>query len=143
MSDIPVNVEPEGEFETPCSCCGRPIFWGHGWLMSDGKSLAAFWYRWSEGHLGRLDLAIARFDENEHLIPGVASISAEIRDEALHYGVNEPEQLSWPDFFESFGGLVARNDALRYRAWLFTLVDAIAANDQRLSSRILASGLRS
>jgi len=143
MSELPVSVEPEGEeYATACSCCGRPIYWGHGWLMSEGKSLAAFWYQWSEGHVGRFCLGVARFDGQDRLIPGVVCISAEIRDEALHYGVYEREQAPWPDF-GAFGAVAEREHALHDKESLFALVDAITANDPRLSSRILASGLHS
>ena len=143
MSEMPVSVEPEGdECETRCSCCGRPVYWGHGWLMSDGRSLAAFWYQWSEGHQGRFCLAVARFNDEERLIPGVVCMSAEIRDEALRYGVSEPEQAPWPDF-GAFGAVATREHALHDREWVFALVDAITTNDRRLSSRILASRLHS
>jgi hypothetical protein len=143
MSDIPVSVEPEGEeYATRCSCCGRPIHWGHGWLMSEGRSLAAFWYQWAEGHQGKFSLAIARFDDRECLIPGVVCMSAEIRDDALHYGVYESNEAPWPSFGK-FGAIAEREHALRDKAWLFSLVDAITANDRRLSTRILASGLHS
>jgi hypothetical protein len=144
MSEIPVNVEPEGEgFETSCSCCDRPIHWGHGWLMSEGRSLAAFWFQWPEGHQGRFSLAVARFTHDEQLIPGVISISAEIRDGALRYGIDDINQGLWPDFFDSFGGLAGRDGGLRDKQLLFALVDAITENDRRLSSRILAVGLHS
>lgn len=140
MPDIPCAVEPEGEYEFFCACCNRPVYDGHGWLMSGKRSLAAFWYQWPEGHEGKFVLAIARFDDAEHLIPGVAFVSAEIKDEALRYSVCEPEQSPWADF-GPFGAVATRESALQDRDWLFSLVDAITANDPRLSSRILASGL--
>ena len=140
MLEIPISVVPEGEeYVTYCSCCGRPIYWGHGWLMSERKSLAAFWYQWSEGHQGRFSLAIARFDDEE-MVPGVVCMSAQIENESLNYGVCEPDQASWRDF-GSFETITSREHALLHNEWLFTLVDAITANDPRLSTRILAASL--
>ena len=143
MSEIPVSVEPEGEeFSTACSCCGRPIHWGHGWLTSSGRSLAAFWYQWSEGHLGRFALAVARFDEEDCLIPGVVCVLAKVEEQALQYSILEPETAPWSGF-EAFGHISRREQGLLDRQRVFALVDAITENDRRLSSRILASGLQS
>ena len=142
MAEIPIFIEPEGEeFSTRCSCCNRPIHWGHGWLMSQGQSLAAFWYQWAEGHQGRFSLAIARFDEEDHLIPGVVCVSARIDAQALIYTVLEPEDAPWPDF-GAFGAIAGREPALEDGQRIFSLVDAIAANDSRLSTRILTTGLQ-
>jgi hypothetical protein len=142
MSDIHISATPEGEeFETRCDCCGRPIYWGHGWLDSSNASLAAYWYQWSEGHQGRFVLAIARFDSDENLIPGVASVSGHIETDAIHYSILEPSETSWMNL-SRFGPLLSREAALPDKAHLFELVDAISANDQRLSARILASGIQ-
>ncbi|MFG6465735.1 hypothetical protein [Roseateles sp. BYS87W] len=142
MQEIPISVEQEGEeFATLCSCCGRPIYWGHGWLMSEGQSLAAFWYQWSEGHQGRFCLAIARFDSEECLIPGVVVVTARIEAQSLIYSVVEPEASPWKNF-GSFGAISNRASALEDRAEVFSLVDAIAANEMRLSERILGSKLQ-
>jgi hypothetical protein len=139
MQEIPVSIEPEGEeFFTSCVCCGRPIYWGHGWLMSEGHSLAAFWYQWSEGHQGRFSLAIARFDDEDCLVPGVVCVSARIEDRALKYGVLEPDAAPWPNF-GAFGGIAERAVALSDSQRVFSLVDAITENDRRLSTRIRAS----
>ena len=110
--------------------------------MSEGRSLAAFWYQWSEGHQGRFRLAVARFNEEDVLIPGVVCMAAVIKEDALHYGVCEANEAPWPDF-GAFGPVAEREHALDDKDWLFTLVDAITENDPRLSSRILANGLHS
>lgn len=141
MDDLPVAVEPEGdEYVTSCSCCGRPVQWGHGWLVSEERSLAAFWYRWSEGHQGRFDLAVARFDERDVLVPGVVCLQAQIEGQSLIYGVLEPSAAPWSNF-GAFGPIEERSAALQDGARVFSLVDAITANDGRLSVRILSSGL--
>jgi hypothetical protein len=128
------------EYETKCSCCGRPIYWGYGWLESSSKSLAAYWYQWSEGHQGRFYLAIARFDEKEYLVPGVVCISAEVGTEKISYSILEPRDAPWNEFGK-FGVAVDRVQVLQDRENIFALVDAIAANESRISSRILACRL--
>ena len=109
--------------------------------MSGTKSLSAFWYQWSEGHDGRFALAVARFDDEDCLVPGVVCVTARIEDEALQYGVLEPDSCPWPNF-GAFGFISIREEALLDRQRVFALIDAIAENENRLSSRILASGLR-
>jgi hypothetical protein len=142
MEDLPVTVEPEGEeFATACACCRRPIYWGHGWLMSANLSLAAFWYHWSEGHQGRFSLARARFDDQEVLVPGVVCVQAQIEDQALKYSVLEPSAVPWSTF-GAFGAVAERAVGMEDREKVFSLVDAIAANEGRLSTRILASSLQ-
>ena len=142
MKDLPISIEPEGEESSNlCSCCSRPIYWGHGWLISEGQSLAAFWYQWSEGHQGRFSLAIARFDDEEFLVPGVVCVSARIEAQALIYAVLEPEAAPWSNF-GAFGAVADRESALEDGKRVFALVDAISANDRRLSARILTAGLQ-
>jgi hypothetical protein len=142
MVDIPVSATAEGtEFETRCSCCGRPIYWGQGWLESGKSTLAAYWYQWSEGHQGRFVLAVARFNENDVLIPGVASAEACMEAGAIRYSILEPSETPWPDL-SRFGPLLGREAVLQDKTETFELIDAITANDRRLSSRILGSGLQ-
>jgi hypothetical protein len=141
MQKIPVSVEPEGEeYSTQCSCCGRPVHWGHGWLMSESRPLAAFWYQWPEGHEGRFNLAIARFSDEEFLVPGVVCVAARVEGDALVYSILERDECSWSDFGK-FGEIATREQGLLDRQNVFRLVDAIAANERRISSRILGSGL--
>lgn len=142
MSSVSVLATPEGiEFETRCSCCGRPIYWGQGWLESSKATLAAYWYQWSEGHQGRFMLAVARFDSKEVLIPGVVSVSACIEADAIQYSVLEPSEAHWPDL-SRFGPLLDRQEALQHKSEIFALIDAVTANDRRLSTRILGGGLQ-
>ena len=109
--------------------------------MAEGRSLAAFWYQWSEGHQGRFSLAIARFDDEDCLVPGVVCVSARIEAQALVYSVLEPQAAPWPNF-GAFGAIADRESALEDRQTVFALIDAITANDSRLSTRILANGLQ-
>jgi hypothetical protein len=142
MPTISVSVAPEGdEDESACSCCGRPIYWGFGWLESEGRSLAAYWYQWSEGHEARFRLAIARFDERENLVPGVACVGGHIENEAICYSILEANESPWADFGR-FGAASPRSAALEDKQHIFELVDAIAANEKRISSRILGCGLQ-
>lgn len=142
MLEIAVTATREGEeFQTLCECCRRPVHWGYGWLESEAGALAAYWYQWPEGHEGRHFLGIARFDEQEQLVPGVVCISALIDDRQMKYVICNPGDAPWTDF-GSFGPIASRDDALRDHARIFALVDAIEANESAISSRILASGLR-
>lgn len=110
--------------------------------MCERRSLAAFWYQWSEGHQGRFNLAIARFTDEEILVPGVVCIRAQIEDQALKFDVLEPSAVPWSSF-GAFGAVAERAIALKDRQRIFSLVDAITANDCRLSTRILASSQQS
>jgi hypothetical protein len=133
-------AEPEGEeIESSCSCCGRSIFWGHGWLTSEDKSIAAYWYNWPTGHPGHFVLKLALFDEKDSLVPGVASVAAHIDEQDIHYSVLEPEEAIWSGLdLTRFGPALSRAQALAHQEHLFAVVDAIAARETRLASRILS-----
>jgi hypothetical protein len=141
MAQIPISTVSEGEeFATNCDCCGRPIYWGMGWLESESRTLAAYWYQWSEGHQGLFRLAVARFDDEENLVAGVAQISGQVDSKDIRYSILDADDYPWDDF-GSFGPVISRAQALEHEGWIFNLVDAIAANERRLSSRILECGL--
>ena len=105
--------------------------------MSESRSLAAFWYRWADGHANVFHLAVARFDDDDHLIPGVACIKATINAEDIVYTVLESDASPWSEF-GGFGGIAPRDSVLRDSARVFALVDLIAAREGRLSDRIAA-----
>ena len=91
--------------------------------------LAAYWYQWAEGHEGCFGLE-----------PGIVSISALIDQDNISYSVKDADDDAWPqflDFFNDNGGLLDRQAALQDASRVFSLVDAIAANDARLVARIL------
>ena len=141
MAQIPISTVSEGEeFATNCDCCGRPIYWGMGWLESESRTLAAYWYQWSEGHQELFRLAVARFDDEENLVAGVAQISGQVDSKDIRYSIQDADDCPWDDF-GSFGPVISRAQALEHKGWIFNLVDAIAANERRLSSRILECGL--
>lgn len=123
-----------------CACCGRAQYTGCGEAMSSETTLATYWYRWTEGHEGRFELAIARHDSAGDPIEngGVAAIAAHIRDESLIYTVLEPSESSWPGF-GAYGKVLDRDFVLHQAASLrlFDIVDAISATEERVSSRIL------
>jgi hypothetical protein len=133
-------AEPEGEeIETRCSCCGRSIFWGHGWLTLQAKAIAAYWYSWSAGHPGRFVVKLALFEEDEVLFPGVISVEAQIDQGSIHYSVLQPEEAVRLGLdLTRFGPALDRTQALAHQVHLFAVVDAIAAREKRLSSRILS-----
>ena len=136
-----VVTVPDGEEQaSTCSCCGRPVYEGCGELQSPDSLIADYWYRWSEGHEGRFSLAVGLYDEDETRLGQVAVLSTRIEDGNIVYTVLEPADSPWTDF-GPFGSVVTREQALSMPN-LFNIVDAISANEPRLSTRILASGLR-
>lgn len=134
-------AEPEGdEIETACACCAQPIFWGHGWLTADDRAVAAYWYHWSSGHAKHFTLKVALFDDRDTLVPGVISVRAHLDAEAIHYAVLEPDDAVWTGLdLSRFGAALGRAEALAQREHLFAVVDAVAARDGRLASRILGA----
>jgi len=105
--------------------------------MSESRSLAAFWYRWADGHANVFHLAVARFDDADHLIPGVACVKGTITSEDIVYTVLESDASPWSEFGH-FGGIAPREAVLQDSAQVFSLVDLIAAREDRLSDRIAA-----
>lgn len=139
MPDLPVVVEQDGEETTTlCECCGRPMFDGCGILRSGGNDLADYWYRWSDGHEQRFYLAISACDSNCFPVGGLAVFSAHGDGQGISYSVLGPEQSPWPSH-PTFGPVLTREQVLSGSIVpdVFALVDAIAANESRLASRIL------
>ena len=144
-SSIRVTAVPSGEETTDrCPCCQRPIYEGAGDLQSEAGAIAAYWYRWPEGHEGRFTLAVGRVTPQGDPISGVLVVTAYVDAEQITYTVLGPEDSPWSGF-GSFGSPLTRSEALSEdnRGALFALVDAIAANERRISNRILSCGLRS
>ena len=115
------------------------MYEGCGELQSHDSVIADYWYRWSEGHEGRFTLAVGLYAHGERL-GQVAVLSSRITDGNIIYTVLEPTASPWTDF-GPFGSVVPREQALALPN-LFNVVDAIAANESRISTRVLASGLR-
>jgi hypothetical protein len=139
MPSISVRIEQDGqEKQEHCSCCGRSIFLGRGVLASAENDLADYWYRWPEGHGKQFTLAISPCNVRDEPTGGVAVISGRLENENLVYSVVEPENSPWPDS-NIFGQILSRKAVLEgpLGSEVFALVDAITANEPRLSSRIL------
>jgi hypothetical protein len=141
METLEVKAMPEGDETTEaCPCCGRPIYEGRGVLTSADHDLADYWYRWSEGHEGRFDLAVSPCDDAGAPRGGVAVLSARLEAGNIIYLVVEPEDSPWKG--TATAPVLRRAQALDSNLMpdLFALVDAIAANDRRLSKRISECG---
>src|SRR5262249_45535517 len=112
---------------------------GAGVLESNGSDLADYWYQWSEGHEGRFIVAVSPCNDRNEPRGGVVVLSARIDAENLVYSIVEPQDSPWAGT-ELFGPLLSRAEALEGSLMrdLFELLDAIVANERRLSSRILA-----
>ena len=145
FSKISVTAVPSGdETADHCPCCQRPIYEGAGELQSEAGTIAVLWYRWPEGHQGRFTLAVGRISVHGDPIPGVLVVVASVDAEQITYTALDPEDSPWSGF-GSFGDPLTRSEALseENRSTLFALVDAIAANERRISGRILSAGLKS
>ena len=86
-------------------------------------------------------MAIARFDEQEQLVPGVVCVSASINDGEIQYSICDAADAPWKNL-GSFGSIIDRDDALEDQGRIFALVDAIEANESAIASRIVACGLK-
>ncbi|MFJ4397461.1 hypothetical protein [Pseudomonas sp. NPDC089396] len=127
---------PEGvETEAICGCCNSRVYSGMGWLESDHTEIAAYWYEWADGH-DRFYLAVARFEDGL-LVPGIATLAGKVGAESISYTVLDSDESPWPDFDE-FGLPLSRDNVFADATRVFDLIDAIAAKDQRISSRILS-----
>lgn len=146
MTIIDVVIVPFGDEQTfACSCCGRPIYAGAGDIRSAEGGIADYWYRWSEGHQGLFHLAVhLRGTDGEPVEDGgVIVLSGQVDAENIVYSVVEPERSPWADF-GAYGAAIGRSQALENAGTtgLFDIVDSIAANEHRISSRILSGWLK-
>jgi len=107
-------------------------------LESDSLELAHYGYRWAKGHESRFTLGICALDLQGEPLAGLAVVTARSDGEKLIYTVLKPEQSPWGDS-EALGKVLTRRQLLEEGVIpdLFDLVDAIAASEPRLSSRIL------
>lgn len=140
MEKISVSTTAITEEETSqCSCCGRPVYEGEGVLESDTQELAHYGYRWAEGHESRFSLGVCALDGQGENVAGLAVVSGRSDGEQLIYTVLEPEHAPWGDS-EALGKVLTRKQLLEEGLVpnLFNLVDAIVANEPRISSRIMA-----
>jgi hypothetical protein len=141
MNEIPVVARPEGdEVTSSCSCCGRPVHRGAGELVTTDGAIADCWYQWPEGHEGRFSIAVCPRDDDGEPVAGrgVVVVSGRVAAGGIQYSVLEPGDAPWSDF-GAYGPVLTRKDALEgpFSRDLFNYIDAIAANEKRLSSRIL------
>ena len=139
MEDVSVSTTAiTDEQESACPCCGRPVYEGEGVLESGSRELAHYGYRWAEGHESRFTIGICALDEQGANVAGLAVVSGRSDGEQLIYTVLDPEQAPWGDS-ASLGKVLTRKQLLEEGAVpnLFGLLDAIVANEPRISSRIL------
>ncbi|MFS2025999.1 hypothetical protein [Massilia sp. CT11-137] len=139
MDDVSVSTTAiTAEQESACPCCGRPVYEGEGVLESDSRELAHYGYRWAEGHESRFTIGICALDEHGGNVAGLAVVSGRGDGEQLIYTVLDPEQAPWGGS-ASLGKVLTRKELLEDGVIpdLFSLLDAIVANEPRISSRIL------
>lgn len=139
MSDIRVWIDEITEEEkSSCCCCGRDMFEAEGILNSEHGEIAYYAYQWTDGHQSRFKLGICALNENSEITPGLAAVSCHFNGESLIYSILEPEDSPWGDS-EALGAVLSRKDVLEEKKIpnIFSIVDAIAANDKRISSKIL------
>jgi hypothetical protein len=140
MAKSPVWTECDGEEETSsvCPCCNRPIHEGEGVLCSDAGDLADYGYQWSEGHEARFTLGVAPLDAQGKRHLGIAVVACRSEGGSLVYTVLDPEDAPWQES-DAFGPILGRKELLddKRMPGLFDLVDAIAAHEPRIATRIL------
>ena len=137
MNDSLTTEPVDSEHTEACTCCGRSIFEGTGWLLQGDRELANYSYRWSDGHDIAFSLAIAGTD-GEHMRNGFVVVSCRRKDTDLSYSVVEPEDAAWGTT-ENLGPVLTREQALDPRGLypdLWSLVDAISELEPRLAARI-------
>lgn len=140
MEEVSITTAAVTDEEvSSCPCCGRPVYEGEGVLESESRELAHYGYRWAEGHESRFTLGICALDHEGENLAGLAVVSARSDGKKLIYTVLEPEQALWGDS-ETLGKVLTRRQLLEEGLIpdLFGLVDAIVANEPRISSRIIA-----
>jgi hypothetical protein len=136
----PHTVEAIGaESIDTCSCCGRSIFEGEGLLFLGEAVVAKYGYRYSEGHQARFVLGICPLGESGLPVAGLAVARCQSDGESLIYRVLDPIESPWADS-EALGKVLSRKEILEDSALpnFFELLDAIAARESRISSRVLA-----
>jgi hypothetical protein len=139
MRETTVWTETDGtETSAICSDCGRLTFDGAGILTSEEGDLADYFYSWTEGHERRFMLAISPCARDGSPIGAVAVVAANVDEENVVYTVLEPSESPW-DGNIVLGPILGRQQILvdNLIPEIFALVDAIVANERRLSSRIL------
>jgi hypothetical protein len=114
------------------------VYEGEGVLESGDVELAHYGYRWAEGHESRFTVGICALDRQGANLAGLAVVTARSDGEKLIYTVLEPEKSPWGDS-EALGKVLTRKQLLEEGLIpnLFDLLDAIVANEPRISSRIL------
>jgi len=127
-------IPDDEEVMKSCPCCGKPVFSACGGLQIDGEEIAGYWYRWSEGHEGRFEIALAWGDEEGY----VATAWGRASLEGIQYGINEVADSPWGDMSD-YGRHLGRAELLildAAKARFFEFADLIAAHEPNLSKRI-------
>ena len=122
-----------------CTCCGRPIHEGSGWLLAGDDEVACYEYRWSEGHEVAFAMVLTGATDG-YMRPGQVSITAWESGGEMVFSVVEPGQSVWNDS-EDFGPVLSRAEALDPTGLypdLWPLVDAIVDHEPRIAHRIKA-----
>ena len=139
MTDQYTTQAVEAEATSACSCCGRSVHQGTGWLLRGEEEAACYRYRWAEGHDVAFSLAVAGTIEGS-MRPGFVAVSCHQKGEDLSYSVTEPADSPWQES-ESLGPVLSRLEALDANGHypdLWHLVDTIVQHEPRLAQRISA-----
>lgn len=127
-------IPDDKEVIRTCPCCGMSVFSACGGIVIDGEEVAGYWYRWSEGHEGRFEIALAWVNDEAY----VATAWGHTSVEGIQYGVNEVDDSPWGDMSE-YGTHLGRQSLLNLpaeRGKFFELADTLAVHEPNLSKRI-------
>lgn len=112
-------------------------------LVRGDQDVAHYGYRWASGHESRFTLGVCALDSAGNPSVGLIVVSAHSNGVDLIYRVCDPEESPWGSS-ESLGKVQTRRAVLDENVLpeIFNLVDAIAAREPRIYSRVLAENER-
>jgi hypothetical protein len=141
-----IRIEPDGETTLDaCDDCGHPTRSVWGYVSSARAARAAYFIRWTDGHLERgalLVISIGAWGQDAHA-PDRVCVALQCR-----MGVDRPQfmvvdaaPVPWARG-EFLGVKLSRESALAHAAIqeVFAISDRIVADDQRFRSFLLSGG---
>lgn len=121
------------ESQVQCRHCGRPVYAAAGSVEYDDAPVADYWYRWSDGHEGRFELAVRFGAAGEER---VVLAQGNVTDGDIQFGLLDPE-ASWPSL-SKVGRTLDRNQALadEWHPEFWDFFDAVAELEPRLRAHM-------
>ena len=135
---VDLEVEPDGESSGHCDCCGSTTRMVKGWVHAPEGTLAAYFVRWTDGHLAEnganIDFIIGRWGEGASAENRVAVSLVHREDEETGPWVTVIDAHDRPVGTSSLvGSALTRDEVIGtpLAAQVFALIDAIYVQDSR------------